>query len=143
MDFGEYMAKLDDTKKKLLVNKALEARENAYSPYSSFCVGAALLSSDGEIFVGANVENGSFGATICAERSAFCSAVSAGKRKFDAIAIVGAKRGEDITEFCTPCGICRQFMSEFCSADLSVLLYDGQFVIEKTLGELLPEAFKL
>ena len=137
------MAKLDDAKKILLVNKALEVRENAYSPYSSFCVGAALLCSDGKIFTGANIENGSFGATICAERSAFCSAVSAGKREFDAIAIVGAARGEKIKGICAPCGICRQFMSEFCSADMPVLLYNGQAVVEKTLGELLPEAFKL
>jgi cytidine deaminase len=137
------MAKLEDSKKKLLVNKALEARENAYSPYSDFCVGAALLCADGEVFTGANVENGSYGATICAERSAFCSAISVGKRKFAAIAIVGAKRGEQPRELCPPCGICRQFMSEFCAAELPVLLYDGQAVTEKTLEKLLPDAFKL
>ena len=72
-----------------------------------------------------------------------CAAVSQGKRDFDAIAIVGAKRGEDITEFCSPCGICRQFMNEFCGEDFAVLLYDGQSVREKTLGSLLPDAFKL
>ena len=137
------MKKLDATVKKLLIKKASAARENAHSPYSGFCVGAALLCSDGEIIAGANVENGSYGGTICAERSTFCTAVSAGKRDFDAIAIVGAKRGEDITDFCSPCGICRQFMSEFCGADFTVLLYDGQAVSEKTLGELLPDAFKL
>ena len=137
------MIKLDLSKKKQLVDMALEARENAYSPYSDFCVGAALLCSDGEIFVGANVENGSYGATICAERSAFCSAISVGKRDFCAVAIVGAKRGEEISDFCPPCGICRQFMSELCSAELPVLLYDGQAVKETTLGALLPEAFKL
>ena len=137
------MIKLEEKDKMMLVNKALEARENAYSPYSGFCVGAALLCSDGEIIVGANVENGSYGATNCAERSAFCSAVSQGKRDFSAIAIVGAKRGEEIGEFCPPCGICRQFMSEFCAPELPVLLYDGQAVKEMTLGALLPEAFKL
>ena len=136
------MVKLDEKKKELLIRKALEARENAYSPYSNFCVGAAILTSGGEIFLGANVENGSYGATICAERSAFCSAVSAGKRDFAAIAIVGAERGENISDTCPPCGICRQFMSEFCLPAFSVLLYDGE-TVEKTLGELLPEAFKL
>ena len=137
------MVKLDENKKELLIGKALEARENAYSPYSNFCVGAAILTSDGEIFLGANVENGSYGATICAERSAFCSAVSAGKRDFAAIAIVGAERGENISNTCPPCGICRQFMSEFCSADFIILLYDGQAIVEKSLGSLLPDAFKL
>ena len=131
------------TFEKALVDRALEAREKAYSPYSDFCVGAALLCSDGEIFTGVNIENGSYGATICAERSAFCSAISAGKSKFSAIAIVGAERGRVPDKICPPCGICRQFMAEFCSADFSVLLYDGQAVIRKTLGELLPEAFKL
>ena len=111
-----------------LVEKAVKVMENAYSPYSNFCVGAALLEEDGEIFTGVNVENGSYGATICAERSAFCSAISAGKRKFCAIAIVGAKRGEKIGELCPPCGICRQFMSEFCSKDFTVFLYDGDLV---------------
>ena len=137
------MAILDENCKKMLVDAALEARENAYSPYSEFCVGAALLCADGEIFKGANLENGSYGATICAERSAFCAAISAGKRSFTAIAIVGAKRGDGVGEICPPCGICRQLMSEFCSADFPILLYDGQAVFEKTLGSLLPEAFKL
>lgn len=137
------MAKLDEKTVDMLVKSALEAREKAYSPYSNFCVGAALLCADGEIFKGANVENSSYGGTICAERSAFCSAISAGKRDFVAIAIVGAKRGEKVSSLCTPCGICRQFMSEFCSHDFPVLLYDGQAITEKTMGSLLPDAFKL
>ena len=137
------MKRFTEITKKTLVDKALAARENAYSPYSDFCVGAALLCSDGEIFIGANIENSSYGGTICAERSAFCSAISAGKRDFVAIAIVGAKRGEKVCSLCTPCGICRQFMSEFCSADMPILLYDGQAIVEKTLGSLLPNAFKL
>ncbi len=137
------MKKLDMSIKNQLVEKALEARENSYSPFSGFCVGAALLCSDGEIIVGTNVENSSLGGTICAERSAFCAAVSRGKRDFDAIAIVGGKRGEKISESCAPCGICRQFMAEFCGDDLPILLYDGQAVIETTLGELLPGAFRL
>ena len=137
------MKKIDETQKKMLINKALSARGNAYSPYSNFCVGAALLCSDGEIFTGANIENSSYGGTICAERSAFCAALGQGKREFVALAIVGAKRGESVCELCPPCGICRQFMSEFCSADMPVLLYDGQAICEKTLGSLLPDAFKL
>ena len=128
---------------KMLINEALEARKNAHSPYSSFCVGAALLCSDGEIFRGANVENASFGGTICAERSAFCAAVSAGKRDFDAISIVGGFRDKPIDKLVAPCGICRQFMSEFCSADFPVVLYDGKAPVIKTLGELLPEMFEL
>ena len=80
--------KLDAELKKNLVKKALEARENSYSPHSGFCVGAALLTADGEIVMGANVENSSYGGTICAERSAFCAAISSGKRDFSAIAIV-------------------------------------------------------
>ena len=127
----------------LLMKKALEARARSYSPYSGFSVGAALLCSDGEIIVGTNVENSSFGGTICAERSAFCAAVSQGKREFDAIAIVGGKRGEKISENCAPCGICRQFMNEFCNADFIVLLSDGESITEKTLGSLLPDSFKL
>ena len=96
-----------------LIQKALEARENAYAPYSNFFVGAALLTSDGDIICGANIENGSYGATICAERSAFSAAISSGKRNFSAIAVVGGKGGEDISDFCPPCGICRQVIFEF------------------------------
>ena len=137
------MKNIDEKMKELLINKAIEARENSYSPFSSFSVGAALLCSDGEIIVGTNVENSSFGGTICAERSAFCAAVSQGTREFDAIAIVGGKRGEKISENCAPCGICRQFMNEFCNADFIVLLSDGESITEKTLGSLLPDSFKL
>lgn len=134
---------MDMDQKKLLVKKALEARENSYAPHSGFCVGAALLTSDGEIILGANVENSSYGGTICAERSAFCAAVSSGKRDFSAIAIVGAPKGETPSSICAPCGICRQFMYEFCSEEFSIFLWDGQNIVEKTLGELLPEGFRL
>ena len=137
------MMEFEMSQKKLLIDKAMSARELAYSPYSDFCVGAALLCSDGDIFEGVNIENGSYGGTICAERSAFCAAISAGKKEFSAIAVVGGKRGKQISQLCPPCGICRQFMSEFCSAEFPVLLYDGQDVKEMALGALLPEAFKL
>jgi cytidine deaminase len=132
---------MDEKKINELISAAVSARENAYSPYSNFCVGAALLSSDGEIFVGANVENVSYGGTICAERSAFVTAVSSGVRDFSAIAIVGAPRGAKIEKKCPPCGICRQFMSELCRADFKVILFDGKTSYVKTLGELLPEEF--
>ena len=124
-----------------LVKRALEARKKAYSPYSDFCVGAALLCEDGEIFEGANVENASYGATNCAERTAIFSAVYAGKRKFRAIAIVGAKRGCEVDAYCAPCGICRQVIAEFCDADAEVILYDGKQMKVKTMAEILPESF--
>ena len=127
--------------RKKLVEKACQARFMAYSPYSDFCVGAALLCADGEIIIGANVENSSYGATNCAERTAFFTALMNGKREFEAIAIVGSKRGEDISAFCAPCGICRQVMGEFCNKDFEVLLYDGKSIKVYTLAELLPESF--
>lgn len=127
--------------KKLLVDLACEARLKAYSPYSQFCVGAALLCADGEIIVGANIENSSYGATNCAERTAFFTALMQGRKDFTAIAIVGAKRGEEINSFCAPCGICRQVMAEFCKKDFEVLLYDGKNIKTYTMSDMLPEAF--
>lgn len=124
-----------------LVKRALGARLKAYSPYSDFCVGAALLCDDGEIYEGANVENSSFGATNCAERTALFTAVFEGKRNFRAIAIVGAKRGEEVSSFCPPCGICRQALAEFCPADAEVILFDGKQIKVKTLADMLPEIF--
>ena len=126
-----------------LINLALTAQKNAYAPYSNFYVGAAFVSADGEVFVGANVENASFGLTNCAERSALFSAVSHGKRNFEAIAIVGGKNGE-VTDFCPPCGACRQALSEFSrDGSLRVILFDGQTEKEMTLASLFPESFDL
>ncbi len=127
--------------KKRLIEQACLARERAYSPYSGFCVGAALLCSDGCVYEGANIENSSFGATNCAERTAIFKAVYDGRRDFRAIAIVGARRGEEISSLCAPCGICRQVLAEFCSSELEILLYDGKEIKTYTLGALLPEAF--
>ena len=127
--------------KKQLVERACAARLKAYSPYSDFCVGAALLCADGEIIEGANIENSSYGATNCAERTAFFTALMQGKKGFVAIAIIGAKRGENVTSFCAPCGICRQVMAEFCSPSFEILLYDGKDIKSYTLGEILPESF--
>ena len=126
-----------------LIKKALEARENAYAPYSGFYVGAALLTDDGEVISGANIENGSYGATICAERSAFSAAISSGKRNFSAIAVVGGKKDDEISDFCPPCGICRQFMAEFCAPDFKIILFNGKEEKVYSLSSLLPDSFNL
>ncbi len=126
-----------------LINLALETRENSYSPYSGFRVGAALLCRDGRAFCGANIENASYSLTNCAERSALFAAVSAGYREFDAIAIVGGET-EKVTALCPPCGACRQALAEFSKdGALRVLLYDGKNVRETTLSALLPHTFSL
>lgn len=124
-----------------LYHEALEARKSSYSPYSHFAVGAALLCKDGSIYRGCNIENASFGATLCAERTAFGKAISEGHDDFAAIAIVGGK-GEEL-QFCPPCGICRQFMTEFCSPEhFQVVLYqpDGT-PCPYALREVLPLQF--
>lgn len=128
----------------LLINKALEARENAYAPYSEYKVGAALLASNGEIIKGCNIENASYGATNCAERTAFFKAVSEGCVSFEAIAIVGGKASEEqLTDFAYPCGICRQVMREFTNPKqfkVIVARSTSDYRIH-TLDELLPESF--
>ena len=123
-----------------LMKAAEQARKLAYAPYSGFRVGAALLATDGSVYCGCNVENASFSATNCAERTAFFRAVSDGMRKFSAIAIVGGK-GEALSELCAPCGVCRQVMAEFCNSDFQIVLgHSGNLKIY-TLGELLPCTF--
>jgi len=124
-----------------LVNRAVLARKASYSPYSNFAVGAALLTEDGEIFTGANIESAAYTPTVCAERVAFFSAVHSGKRNFKAIAVVGGKRDGDITSFTAPCGVCRQVMAEFADGDFEIILYDGKELKSYTLAELLPESF--
>ena len=129
---------------KLLIEQAFAARSRAYSPYSSFSVGAALLSADGKIYTGCNVESVSDTPTCCAERVAFFKAVSGGERHFEAIAIVGASVSAKEFGFCSPCGVCRQVMSEFCGDDFKVLLADSKKNYKIfTLAELLPLNFKL
>lgn len=127
-----------------LMEIAQEARKNAYAPYSHFAVGAALLCEDGSIFSGCNVENAAYSPGNCAERTAVFKAVSEGKRKFTSIAIVGARQGENPAgdSICTPCGVCRQVMGEFCEAEsFSIYVTDGQKLYCYTLEELLPLAF--
>jgi len=115
--------------------KAKEAAKKAYSPYSKVCVGSAVLTDDGEIFTGANIENVSFGGTVCAERVAIFKAVSAGKRKIKKI-YVYSKQGWP------PCGICRQVMSEFATDDLEVIIGDEKLNEKKIpFNNLLPNAF--
>lgn len=118
-----------------LVKRAVEARRHAYAPYSKYAVGAALLSSSGRIYGGANVENAAYPTGMCAERTALFHAVSEGEREFAAVAVVTENAG-------TPCGACRQALSEF-GLDTLVLLIDAssRIVSETTIGALLPQAF--
>ena len=128
------------TKEQLCI-LAKEAMENAYAPYSSCKVGAALLSKSGAVYKGCNIENASFSPTICAERSAFASAVSAGEREFEALAVCGGRDG-DIKGAFFPCGVCRQVIREFCADDfpIYVLCEEGR-IVETTLSALLPNSF--
>jgi len=127
-----------NTIKNILITNANNARENAYAPYSGFSVGAAVADENGNIFSGANIENASYGLTICAERVAICSAIAYGVRKLVALAV----SAENITY---PCGACLQVFSEFADSDALILLTnrDGSEITELTLGELLPKVFKL
>ncbi|OGO69233.1 MAG: cytidine deaminase [Chloroflexi bacterium RBG_19FT_COMBO_56_12] len=119
-----------------LVDAALQARQWAYAPYSAYQVGAALLTSSGRVYDGVNVENAAYPTSMCAERVAVFKAVSEGERQFEAIAVATSNGG-------TPCGSCRQVLSEF-SLEMLVLVVDGEgkIVQEATLSDLLPGAFK-
>lgn len=127
---------LTDEKQQDLIKKANKVRLKAYAPYSNYQVGAALLTTSGKIFTGANVENAAYGVTMCAERSAVFSAVSAGERDFVAIAVATHNGG-------SPCGSCRQVLSEF-GLDIDVLQVDdqGKLIQQNTLRDLLPGAFQ-
>lgn len=124
-----------------LVSLALSARENSYSPYSGFKVGAALLTKNGKVYKGCNIENGAFSPTNCAERTAVFTAVADGEKEFEAIAVVGG--ADEIKNFCPPCGVCRQVLSEFCKEDFEIHLFNGEEIKTFTLGKLLPESFNL
>lgn len=124
-----------------LIRLADAARKNAYAPYSGFTVGAALLASDGTVTLGCNVENASYGATVCAERVAVSRAVADGKRDFAAIAVVGGRRGKSAETAFSPCGVCRQVLREFCRDDFRVIVGNGEEIVCHTLGELLPVGF--
>ena len=126
-----------------LINLALDARKVSYSPYSGFSVGAALLCKDGSVYTGCNIENSAFSPTNCAERTAFFKAVSEGEREFKRIAVVGGESSEEMPlNYCPPCGMCRQVMKEFCSADFEIIIAKtpDDFKI-MTLAEILPLSF--
>ena len=125
---------------KSLMTAAQEARKNSYSPYSHFCVGAALLTKGGKVYTGCNIENAAYTPTNCAERTAIFKAVSEGEREFEAIAIVGGRAGE-AGGFCAPCGVCRQVIAEFCEKDFKIVLGNEEQFKVYTLDELLPFSF--
>lgn len=126
-----------------LIGEAIQARKSAYAPYSGYCVGAALLCSSGEIITGCNVENASYGATNCAERTAVFKAVSEGRKSFYAIAIAGGKEGAQELDYAYPCGVCRQVLREFCEPSLMTVIVCRSSTDYKmmTLEELLPCSF--
>ena len=132
-----------------LITEALEARQHAYAPYSRFKVGAALLCSDGRVFKGCNIENAAFSPSMCAERVAFAKALSEDCKDFSAIAITGAPADRKGSDICTPCGVCRQVMKEFCNPDFKIICArtdEECTILEQkvfTLAELLPESFSL
>ena len=129
--------------KQELCTLAIKSMNNAYSPYSDYKVGAALLCDNGKVFTGCNVENSSYGATVCAERTAIFKAVSDGERDFSMLAVAGGKENELSDKFLT-CGICRQVMAEFCKPEFIVLVVTSENTYKEfTISELLPNAFSL
>lgn len=137
------MERLSNDIKRELIRQAFEAQKKAYTPYSHFQVGAALLTAEGKIYQGCNIENASYGATNCAERTAFFRAVFEGEREFRAIAVAGKPENTEEFQYCAPCGICRQVMAEFCRPEdfLIILPRSGEDYQEYTLKELLPLCF--
>ena len=124
-----------------LIEKAKKAAENSYSPYSGYTVGAALLSKDGRVFTGCNIENAAYSPTNCAERTAVFKAVSEGVREFEKIAVVGGQQ-LDFKDYFAPCGVCRQVLREFCDEDFVILLGKNANEYKRlTLKELLPFSF--
>ena len=125
-----------------LIEQAKAAREFSYSPYSGYMVGAALLTAEGEIYTGCNIENAAYGPSNCAERTAIFKAVSEGKKEFSAIAIVGGKKGS-AGDYAAPCGVCRQVMMEFCNPEKMQIIVAKSAEEYKlfTLAQLMPEGF--
>lgn len=134
---------MKEDKIKELTRAALAARKKAYTPYSRYQVGAALLTKEGKIYLGCNIENAAYTPTNCAERTAFFKAVSEGERNFAAIAIAGGAQGETELKYCPPCGVCRQVMMEFCHPlEFQIILVksENEYKIY-SLAELLPLGF--
>lgn len=137
---SSFLEEVSDMTDGKLLDMAIEARKNSYSPYSNFRVGAALLSKSGKVYTGCNVENAAYSPTNCAERTAVFKAVSEGERDFEAIAIVGGN-GEEPSELCAPCGVCRQVLAEFCTGDFKIIMGTPENIKVCTLSELLPYSF--
>lgn len=134
---------VDADTKRLLIEKAIEVLPNSYAPYSRYNVAAAALFDSGKVYTGVNVENASYGASVCAERNAIFHAAAEGERKLIALAVVGGPEGDYGSEYCTPCGICRQVMREFADPAGMIVLSakSPDDYREYTLEELLPQSF--
>jgi cytidine deaminase len=133
---------MEEKEIKELIKRALDMRNFSYVPYSHFRVGAAILAKNGEVYTGCNIENASYTPTNCAERTAFFKAVSEGVKEFKAIAIVGGMEDATELEYCPPCGVCRQVMSEFCDKDFVVIVAKSENEYKTyTLPEILPDRF--
>ena len=133
---------MERTQAQQLIRAAFAARRFAYTPYSHFKVGAALLAQNGQVFTGCNIESASYSPTNCAERTALFKAVSEGVTEFSAIAIVGSREGEVNRIVTSPCGVCRQALFEFVGPELTVIMARSEeYYLETTLGELLPYGF--
>ena len=132
----------DEDMKKLLIQKAIEVLPNSYAPYSHYNVGAAALFDSGIIYTGVNVESAALGGTICAERNAIFHAIAEGERKLIAVAVVGGTNAER-SEYCVPCGACRQVMRDFADKDTMMILSakTPDDYMENTLDEMLPHSF--
>lgn len=126
-----------------LLGEAKKARLMAYAPYSKFKVGAALLTKSGKVYYGCNIENAAYTPTNCAERTAFFKAVSEGETEFEKIAVVGAMEGREADDICSPCGVCRQVMMEFCNPKtFKIILANGEGnILVSSLDEILPYGF--
>ena len=133
-------SKLFEQKLDELIEVAKNVRKNSYTPYSNYKVGCALLTKSGKIYSGCNIENHGI-MSICAERVAFTKAISEGEKEFEGILVLG---GEDKLVYTSPCGYCRQFISEFCDKDFTICMYyEAGKLVEKTLQDLLPDNFNL
>ena len=122
-----------------LFDMAVAARENSYSPYSGFRVGAALLTSEGNVYTGCNIENAAFTPTVCAERVAIFKAVSNGETEFLQIAVAGGS--DEVADGVFPCGVCRQVMTEFCNPDFIITVKEAGEIMDYTLSQILPHSF--
>ncbi len=134
---------LKDIPVKELIKAAIEARKKAYAPYSGYMVGAAVLTADLRIYTGCNIENAAYMPTICGERTAISKAVSEGARRLLAVAIVGSHKGDEISQYAYPCGVCRQVMREFSDPDKCIIIVaksQEEYQIH-SLKQLLPESF--